>query len=68
MNWFRKLLTVPIDYEKGFEDGFVEGIKFSKWSYDELHKAVLQPHIVKRTLQENRKKRRKETESGEGKK
>jgi hypothetical protein len=66
MGWksfWDKILDIPLDYEKGYIDGFVEGIKFYKDSIDQLYKAVLDSEKVRTELEVGAKIRRDEYES-----
>ena len=62
MKWLDKLIgIVPLDYEKGFIDGFSSGLKFYKESIDMMHKAVLDSEQVRKDMVEQSKQWR-ETE------
>jgi hypothetical protein len=61
MKWIDKLLGfVPLDYEKGYIDGFAAGLKFYKESIDMMHNAVLKSDKVREEMIEQSKIRRKE--------
>lgn len=68
MKWLNKVMdklsgTIPLDYERGFINGFSAGLKFYKDSIDRLDDAVLHSEKVKIAMLELSKKRR---EDGDG--
>ena len=51
MGWIKKWFgEIPLDYERGYIDGFTSGLKFYKDSIDRMHKAVLDSEKVKQLM------------------
>ena len=54
----RLFKEVPMDYQEGFKDGLIAGMKLYKDSMDKMYKAVLNPKIVRATIEKEENKRK----------